>query len=345
MHYICTEKMAINKNAILRYQALDKCFRNTGRKYYIEDLLEACSKALYDFDGSEDGIQRRQLFEDVKFMESEQGWSIPLDRVRDGKKMYYRYSDKDFSINSQPLNETESNQIKSALLILSRFKGMPQFEWVSEITTKISSGLDLEEGLGGIISFDSNEYLKGIDRLGDLFNAIHYKRALRIKYKPFKGKIDFEYEIHPYYLKQFNNRWFLFGLNKGVGKISNLALDRITEVSELKNKFIENNIIDFTEYFEDIIGVTKPDKVELMKIDLLFSNNEAPYIITKPIHGSQKKIKLDENGLLISLEVIPNYELEKLLLSFGENVKVISPKLLRDRIKLRLGKSAEQYEK
>lgn len=337
--------MAINKNAFLRYQALDKCFRNPGRKYYIDDLLTACNNALYDFDGSIEGIQRRQLFEDVKFMESEQGWAIPLERIRDGKKVYYRYSDMDFSINNQPLNETESNQIKSALMILSRFRGMPQFEWVSEITTKISSGFELEEGLGGIISFDSNEYLKGIDRLGDLFNAIHYKRALKIKYKPFKGNVDYEYEIHPYYLKQFNNRWFLFGQNKNIDKISNLALDRIVEMKEIKSKFVENKFVDFTEYFEDIIGVTKPDNGVIMKIELLFSNEEAPYIITKPIHGSQKKIKLDENGLLISIEVVPNYELEKLILSFGDNVKIVGPKLFADKIKTRLKKSIDHYLK
>lgn len=338
------ENMAINKNALIRYQTLDKCFRNPGKRYFIEDLLEACNEALFEYDSSVNGIQRRQLFEDLKFMESDQGWSIPLDKIRDGKKMFYRYSDMNFSINNQPLNESEANQIKSALMILSRFRGMPQFDWVQEISAKISSGLELEEGLGEIISFDSNEYLKGIDLLGNLFNAIHYKRALKIKYKPFKGKIDYEYEIHPYYLKQFNNRWFLFGLNKEINKISNLALDRIVDLKEIKNKFIENKHIDFKEYFEDIIGVTKPDNGSISKIELFFTNDEAPYIITKPIHGSQKKVKHDEKGLVISIEVIPNYELEKLILSFGENIKVVSPKALSDKMKVRLSKSIELYK-
>jgi predicted DNA-binding transcriptional regulator YafY len=328
--------MSINKNALIRYQTLDKCFSNTGKRYFIEDLLEACNKAIYDYDGARDGIKRRQLFDDISFMESDAGYGIELDKIRDGKKSYYRYSDPKFSINNKPLNETEAIQIKSALLILARFKGLPQFEWVSEITAKIQSGLEMEEGLGEIISFDSNEYLTGIERLGDLFNAIHYKKVLKIIYRPFKSEKDLVFEIHPYYLKQYNNRWFLFGLNKNLDKISNLALDRITDMVEINIKFVQNKEIDFVEYFQDIIGVTKPDDSDPIKIQLLFSPSEAPYVQTKPIHGSQKKIQSDKNGLLISIEVIPNYELEKLILSFGEKVKVISPLIIKNKIKNRV---------
>jgi hypothetical protein len=97
--------MSINKNALIRYQALDRCFRNTGRMYFWDDLLEECNKATMDFDPKSEGIQRRQLFDDIRFMESEAGWSIPLSRNRYGRKVYYRYEDLSFSINNQPLNK------------------------------------------------------------------------------------------------------------------------------------------------------------------------------------------------------------------------------------------------
>jgi hypothetical protein len=101
VHSICTEvytlhkncSMATNKNAILRYQTLDKCFRNPGRMYFWEDLLEECNRALSELNGSESRISRRQLFDDIRFMESSQGWSIPLERFPFGKKAYNRYSD------------------------------------------------------------------------------------------------------------------------------------------------------------------------------------------------------------------------------------------------------------
>lgn len=65
--------MATNKHAIVRYNTLNKCFSNRGRKYYIEDLVKACNHALYEFYGIEDGVKKRQIFEDVKFMESARG--------------------------------------------------------------------------------------------------------------------------------------------------------------------------------------------------------------------------------------------------------------------------------
>ncbi len=68
--------MATNKHAIIRYQTLDKCFRNPGRTYYIDDLIQACNDAIYEYSGIEDGVKRRQVLDDIKFMESEQGWNI-----------------------------------------------------------------------------------------------------------------------------------------------------------------------------------------------------------------------------------------------------------------------------
>ena len=102
--------MATNKHATIRYQALDKCFRNPGKRYYIDDLIAACNDALYEYTGIDDGVKRRQVLDDIKFMESEQGWCVPLEHIRDGKRVYFRYEDLNFSINNQPLNETEQNQ-------------------------------------------------------------------------------------------------------------------------------------------------------------------------------------------------------------------------------------------
>lgn len=87
--------MSINKNALLRYRVLDRCFKNPGRKYFWQDLLDEINKALEEYNGPESKIKRRQLFDDIKFMESDQGWSIPLERKKDGRKVYYRYADSD----------------------------------------------------------------------------------------------------------------------------------------------------------------------------------------------------------------------------------------------------------
>ena len=107
--------MATNKHATIRYHALDRCFSNPGRKFFIEDLIYACNQAIYDFAGIENGVKRRQVFDDITFMESEQGWSIPLERTKDGKRVFYRYADKSFSIKNQGINQEEAEQLKEVI--------------------------------------------------------------------------------------------------------------------------------------------------------------------------------------------------------------------------------------
>lgn len=336
--------MATNKHAIIRYQTLDKCFRNPGRKYFIEDLVEACSKAIYEFTGNDNGIKRRQVLEDIKFMESTQGWNIPLERIRDGHRVYFRYEDKGFSINNQPLNETEENQLKEALLTLSRFKGMPQFEWVDEISARLDSGLGLSHNNEKIIEFDQNNFLKGLEFITPIYNSILYKKAINIEYKSFKQDISQSIIFHPYFLKQYNNRWYVFGKNDASQFIMNLALDRISTIEESKKKYIPNKSIDFTEYFEDIIGVTLNNEGKVEEVVIKVSNELLPYIKTKPIHGSQKLKEQGSTHALISLDLIPNYELESLILSYGEGVEVLHPKPLRDKIKKRVELTFSNYK-
>jgi len=335
--------MGTNKHATIRYQTLNKCFRNPGRIYYIDDLIEACNDAIYEYSGIEDGVKRRQVLDDIKFMENEQGWNIPLDHIREGHKVYFRYEDISFSINNQPLNETEENQLKEALLTLSRFKGMPQFEWIDEITARLDSGLGLSKTSQQIIEFEQNDFLQGLEFITPLYNAILYKKVLNVSYKSFKRDNNQSISFHPYYLKQYKNRWFAFGLNEEFGQITNLALDRIVGIVDTKKVYTPNTTIDFSEYFEDVIGVTLDKEAKLEKILLRISNDLYPYIQTKPLHGSQKIKEKGEAFVLIELELIPNYELESMLLSYGEGIEVLSPETLLVKIKNRVQTTLNNY--
>jgi len=336
--------MGVNKNAYIRYQTLDRCFRNPGRRYNIEDLLEECNKALAEFDIKTNGIQKRQLYDDIRFIQSEQGWSVPLEKYKVGRAVHYRYEDINFSINNQPLNETEASHLKSAMMVLNRFKGMPQFEWIEELIPKLNQTFSLSEKSQNVMSFETNEFLKGIEYLSELFNAIIYKKVLKISYHSFSSEKANDILFHPYHLKQFNKRWFLFGKNELYENLTNLALDRIEGIEEVDEKYIENTEIDFEEHFEDIIGVTIPEEKKILKIELFAKSNLAPYIKTKPLHGSQKEINEDEDGFTFSIEVIPNKELESLLLGFGENLKVLSPAPIQKKIIKRLKENMNNYD-
>lgn len=335
--------MSTNKNAIIRYQTLDKCFQNFGRRFYIEDLLEKCNEALLEFNHTSEGIKKRQLYSDIRFMESPQGWNIPLEKIKDGRRAYYRYASKEFSINKQPVNELEAEQLKSAILVLSRFKGLPQFEWVHELIPKLNQTFKLEEQEEYIVGFDTNDYLKGTEFISPLFNVIRHKQVLVVHYKSFRNKTEEEINFHPYHLKQYNNRWFVLGKNPKFNNLTNLALDRIIKIRpSSKIDYIENSI-DFNDYFEDIIGVTKPTNKEITKIEIWANPSLAPYIKTKPLHGSQKRVADNENGFRFTIEVIPNYELEHLLLSYGEDLSVLSPVFLKNKLRERIQKQLENY--
>ena len=336
--------MATNKNALIRYKVLDNCFRNPGRRYFIDNLIAECESVLLEIDPESNGISRRQIFEDIAFMESKEGWSIELDKLRDGKKVYYRYADMSFSINNMPLNEVEINQLKAALAILSQFKGMPQFEWINELVPKLQQGIVSDDISATIMEFDSNEYLKGIEHLGPLYNAIFYKKVLTIGYQPFENDAPFDVVLHPYFLKQYNNRWFLFGYNADNEKYDwNLAIDRIVSIKENKRKYQDNNKIDWREYFDDVIGVTKPIDSEPEKVILHFKGKSGKYMESKPLHGSQKPKWIDGNTLEVSLDIIINYELERLILSYADSVAVIQPLSLAETIKNRLIDALQKY--
>src|SRR5574344_982066 len=240
--------MPTTKNATIRYQALDRCLRNPGRRYNIEDLVEACNDALTDFDPCCTGVKKRQVYDDIRFMQDSQGFNAPIETSKDGRVAYYRYDDPNFSINNQPLNQHEAQQLKEALQTLSRFKGMPQFEWIEEIKARLEQSFNLKSQ-ENIISFEENEFLKGREFIGDLYNAIINKQTLLIQYKPFKAEENIQFEIHPYHLKQFNNRWFLFGWNEMESHISNIALDRIASISNSNSRYKPNTEFDFQEFF------------------------------------------------------------------------------------------------
>lgn len=337
--------MATNKHAQIRYHALDRCFSNPGRQYFIEDLVEACNNAIYDHAGIMDGVKKRQVQEDIAFMESEAGWSILLDKIRDGRRVYYRYEDSRYSINNQPLNETEVNQLKETIYMLNRFKGAPQFGWMEEILARLENTFKLRGTTVNAVGFEHNPYLKGLNLFSELFNAIVNKQTLCIMYKKFSGEAK-EYTFHPYFLKQYNDRWFLFGLCERLKEkmsITNFALDRMEKIASSNIPYIENSHVDFNEYFEDIIGVTVYEK-DLEKVTLEIDNNLFPYVETKPLHGSQKIKERNQTTTTIELNLIINYELENLLLGYLDKIKIITPNHLRKKMLLRVKEAIAKNE-
>ncbi len=329
--------MSTNKHAIIRYQALDRCFSNFSRRYYMEDLINECNRAIYEYTGNVEGIKRRQVFDDINFMESEEGYAIPLERKRDGKRIYYRYDDSHYSINRQPLSVEEVEQLKSTILMLNRFKGIPHFDWMNEVLAHLESAFHLKDNVANAVCFEENPDLVGLHYFTDLFNAIINKQVIQLTYHRFDKPIT-TYVFHPYQLRRSNNRWFIIGFNAAYGderRISNLALDRIEGIKLLPDVKYRENVTDLDDYYYDVIGITvlegKPKEKILMKIYFPTAN----YVLTKPLHASQKIKERTKEYILVELNIVPNYELDSMLISYAHDVEVLQPLSLRQSLRER----------
>ncbi|MBN2747330.1 MAG: WYL domain-containing protein [Bacteroidales bacterium] len=334
--------MSTNKNALIRYHALDKCLRNPGRRYDINDLVNSCNDALLDIDPNSSGIKKRQVYEDLKFMQDSLGYQAPIIIYKEGRRAFYRYEDFSYSISSQPLNELEAQQLKESLLTLSRFKGLPQFEWLEELTARLEQSFKFKTD-EQIISFEDNPDLEGREYISVLYNAIVHKRVLEIQYQPFNRENALTYHFHPYHLKQYNNRWFIIGRTTENGNLTNIALDRIKGIKEADMPFISHNI-DFEELFYDVIGVSINNQSKPEKVKIKVYSGQWNYIRTKPLHASQRIKEINESYTAIEINVYLNHELEALLLSFGENIEVLEPIHFRERIAERIKNNNNNYE-
>lgn len=331
--------MPTNKNAQIRYQALDKCLGNWGRRYYIEDLVEACNDALYLYNGTSGkdcGVKKRQVQEDLKFLESEEGYRMMIDAIPDGHRKYYRYRERNASIKNQPINQEEINLIHDALTLLKRFEGVPQFEWLEEVENHLYSTSQLGENARSVVSFQHNPYLKGMNKFyKPLFDAIVNKRVVGITYQPF-GKDERVITVSPYHLKQYNNRWFLIAKRTDFdGYLSNFAIDRIASVEETSKPFEPlADDFDFDEYYGDVVGVSVTNH-PVEPVVLHVSEKALGYIMTKPLHESQSSqpVRVDDDHWEITLKVKDNYELRSLLRSFGDQIEVMQPEHLRNEMK------------
>ncbi len=334
--------MPKSKSADIRIKVLDRCLSDKNRKYTTAEMFDLCNKELEDR-----GLDTISSLNSIRNDRDQIENTYPdatIEAIREGKNIYYHYADPNFSIFSPPLKSDEVVQLTQMLSVLKRFKGMPQFNWLADVTERLGASLKIDVGsTDEIVGFDENLDLEGIEHFTPLFNAIIDKRPLQLTYKSFRQEEKSKIIVHPYYLKQYNKRWFLLAWDSERNYLANFALDRISAIKDAKNVAFLPTEEDFCEYFEDMIGVSKDTRTEPQHVKLWVSPVSWPYVKTKPLNGSQKDRKAEDGGRIVTIDVYLNYELEQLILSFGENMKVLGPTELEKRIKHRLSEAANNY--
>jgi predicted DNA-binding transcriptional regulator YafY len=336
--------MPVNRNALIRYRTIDKCLQNRRRKWTIEDLIACCSEALYEYEGIDKDISMRTIRLDLNAMRSDKlGYNAPIIVT---EKKYYSYEDPDYSIANIPLTTQDLTILQEVSHLLRQFKGFSHFNEVSEMVSKLEDKIYSEQySQSPVIDFEKNELLKGIDWLDPLYKYIIQKKTILLHYQSFKARDANDIIFYPYLLKEYRNRWFILGMKKKGKQIATLALDRIQNISVCdKEPFLEYKNFEAHQYFEPIIGVTRNADQHPTTILFWASPLQAPYIKTKPLHPSQKIVEELKSGTHFTIEVIPNFEMEREFIGFGEGIKILSPARIVRQMQKRIALMQQLYE-
>ncbi len=333
--------MPLNKSFQRRIEVLDACLRRKQRKWTIDSLLQEVNEKLEGM-----GVQKvsqRTLYADLNALRLE--YNAPIEAYRDGRSKCFRYANPEFSIRQLPLQQEEVGYLRDALDVLRQIRGFQLTQEMETVIGKLENTLaTTSEKRHAFIQFEHTEMSSGSAWLDDIFQAIKGRTVLHIRYQPFHKETR-EYYYHPYLLKEYRNRWFVIGRKDSYHSLTTLALDRIQKLKACSRVFQENDLLNPDTYYDSLVGVTLANDAEPEQILLKVKQELAPYVLTKPIHSSQKLIKTAANGdITLGLCVVNNYELRSELLGLGPQLMVVEPQSLRQEMQSMYEQGMKAYE-
>lgn len=364
--------MPLNKKAIVRYRVIDEMLSDKHHYFSTQDICDRCNRVLPEFGDKDDyePVTIRTIQSDLKALPSLFP-DVEIVHLTDptGRRVV-RYEDQSVSIFAKKLTEEEKALLKEVLNTLGQFSGLDNFEWLESLQMRLNDKKSFNERMDDvanddrkIILFSTNEYLKNKEYLGWFFSAIKNRKVVKLDYRKFGQEQPSHFVVYPYFLKQYNDRWYLICNHVGDEThpyrsfhMENLPLDRIESYDYAENIEYKDCPIDVEERFFDIVGVTYMAKRPLTRISFCVSKDLAPYIETKPIHNSQRRIVGEEldsmrashpsfaDYVFYDIECIPDdYELPRLLKSFGSKLIVLSPDEIRKQVIEELKEQLNNY--
>lgn len=339
--------MPLNRSTLIRISTIDRCLQDHYRRWTINDLIDACTDALAEYEGRSTPVSRRTFQNDLALMRSDRlGYNAPIV-VRENK--YYEYEDPDFSITHLPLNDEGLYALNSALDILKQLQGFPQLASSIDIISKLNEQISHHTGAATrAIDMEHVEGYRGKQFIGILYEAVKKKQTLAIEYQSFKARQADTIIVYPYLLKEYRNRWFLIceKASNRSPQVNIFALDRIHSVN-IDKEHTFRKCVDFDpeHFFDDTIGVTKQICDKARRVVIKIDRQQAPYVESKPFHKSQKtELRFKDGSIQISLKIVINNELERLILGYGGHAEVIAPPGFREKIALSVSRAAEHYK-
>lgn len=339
--------MPLNRATLIRISTIDRCLQNHYRRWTINDLIDTCTDALAEFEGRSNPVSRRTFQNDLALMRSDRlGYNAPIV-VRDNK--YYEYADPDFSITHLPLNDEGLDALNSALDILRQLQCFPQLSSSIETISKLNEQISRHTGSSvPAMDMEHVDGYRGARFIGTIYDAVRKQQTIAIEYQSFKARQSETIAVYPYLLKEYRNRWFLIGekASNHAPQVNIFALDRIHSVTVDPNIPFKKCVdFDPAHYFDDTIGVTRLIGDKPRRVVIRIDRDQAPYVESKPFHKSQKvEQRFRDGSIQLSLKVVINNELERLILGYGGHAEVIAPPEFRARIAQSVRKAASRYQ-
>ena len=257
----------------------------------------------------------------------------------DRRSLLYRYKEEGFSIMPYLTGGMTDAEYRTLAKAVAKFKDLVNPAAYEELRFAILSRVEADYDKGPlIVDYEDNRRLKGREYRSTFYNAIKDKKTLQVEYETFKGK-RMSFEFHPYLLKQYNERWFAFGLRVDNGELyTSVPLDRLVTAPKGIGKYTEERPADYMDYFKVRVGVSKGYGVKKKSHIIIKITDKDAWgrITTKPLNVSQDNNVQPYDEKLgfgkISVDVIPNPELYTKILSWGEGVEIESPTCVRARM-------------
>lgn len=335
--------MPLNRNTLMRLRTIDACLCRRQCRWTLEDLRRACEEALYEYEGIP-SVSTRTIQRDIELMRSDKlGYNAPIV-VKENK--YYTYDDPDFSITRLPLSKKDLAELSSAMEIIRHYEGFRDMAGQEDILARIQDKIQSTQSNRQVVFIETNNRLRGLDFLSPLYGFIIKKQSIEVAYQSFKASRPICLFLSPYILKEYNNRWFLVGYSHKKKDIQTIALDRIIKVERSsRTPYMENSFFNPEQYLGEMVGVTRDLDTQPQLITIRIDADQAPYVLTKPIHHSQQVIEQRMDGsIIITLCVIPNHEIERVILGYGCHMEVLAPAEIRQHIAGHVSKASTFYQ-
>ena len=177
--------------------------------------------------------------------------------------------------------------------------------------------------------------------LTTIIEAMRDGVTLNVTYQSYWMEESADFEVEPYFIKVFKQRWYLIGKSD---KLRIYALDRFHNLMPTNTKFKMLSGFEPESYFEDCYGIIHDDEEKAQLVKLKVNSRQANYLRALPLHHSQKEEERNEKYSIFSMYLKPSFDFRQEILSLGEEVEVLQPELLRTKIQQVLKNVLEKYK-